>query len=99
MPIPRWIFNRTTVSNQKQTGKRRSAAPDSPQVQIPGGNGGKGKGDADAQKVAGGHGLAVLAQDADGGDVGRSPDGGQVAAQRGPGEQAEVEQLDRKSVV
>ena len=43
MPIPRWIFCQTTVSNQKQTGKRRSAAPDGPQVQRPGGNGGKGE--------------------------------------------------------
>ena len=56
--------------------------PHQPQAAVARQHGGQREGDADAQKALGADGLAVFAQDADGCDVGRSADGGQVAAQR-----------------
>ena len=70
--------------------RRSDFAPHQPQVRITCQHGGQRKGHADAQEVAGGDGLAVFAQNANGRDISRSTDGDQVSAQRCTGEQAAV---------
>src|SRR5699024_3266762 len=83
----------------KSAGPRRAAlsvtvlrlyAVHQPQIDVSRNDGGQGEGDANAAEVAGLDLVAVPAQDADAGDVGRSADGGAVAAQGRAGQQAEV---------
>lgn len=62
-----------------------------PDVNIRRDNRGQGEGDTDAEKVFVFDLVALAAQDADAGDIGRRADGGAVAAQRCTRQQAEVE--------
>ena len=67
--------------------------PDEPAVEIAGQDGEERKRDADLEEVGGLDLIALLLQNADGRDIGRSADGRQIAAERRADEQAEVQNM------
>ena len=75
------------------TGRSRSLCPHEPAVEVAGEDGEEGEGDADLEEVGGLDLVALLLQDADGGDIGGRADGREIAAERRADEQAELQHV------